>query len=156
MKKAVPDSVPPTNPKILAVLILILICLMIATGKAAFYPGQPSAWARLHEPQSISVADANKLLSDSGAYIESIKPAADITTETWNMKHRTGTWAIIVIFKKGPKGDVIQSVHMRCEISHFPSCTRTWDYPPGTAAPASIYQPAKAPSPPATTASVQN
>ncbi|WP_395746535.1 hypothetical protein [Prosthecobacter sp.] len=151
MKKADPDSLPRTDPKILAVLIVILIGLMIATFKAALYPSPPSSWSRLHEPQAISVADANKLLSDSGAYIDSIKPAADLTTETWNFKHRTGHWTILVCFKKTPKGDVIQSVHIRCEISHFPSLTRTWDYPPGTPAPAPTKQPPAPPSTPPTT-----
>jgi hypothetical protein len=133
MKIADPDSLPPTSPKTMAVLILILICLIIATAKAAFAPGQPAAWSRLHAPAAISVADANKLLSDSGAVIENIKPSADITTETWNMQHRTGRWTILVRFAKTPKGDVIQSVQIRCEISHLPSFTRTWDYPEPTA-----------------------
>ena len=153
MKLADPDSLPPTSPKTMAVLILILICLMAATFKAAFYPSPPSSWKSLQDPHAQSVADTNTLLSKSGAVIESIKPAADITTETWGMKHRTGTWTILVCFKKTPKGDAVQSIHIRCEISHFPAFTRTWDYPPGTTAPASSSTPAKAPPPPATTAS---
>lgn len=132
MKIADPDSLPPTDPKTLAILILILIGLMIATAKVALYPSPPSAWSKLHEPQAVSVADANKLLSDSGAYIENIKPVADITTETWNYKHRTGMWTLRLLFKKTPKGDVIQSFHVRCDITHFPSLTRTWDYPVGS------------------------
>lgn len=144
-KTADPDSLPPTSPKTMAVLIVILLGLMAATFKVALYPSPPAAWARLHEPATLSVADANKLLSDSGAVIESIKSADSITTETWNMRHRTGQWTILVCFSKTPKGDVIQSVHIRNEISRLPTFTRTWDFPPGSTAPAPT--PSKPPAP---------
>ncbi len=148
MNKADPDYQPaPSSPKTMAILILILIGLMVATFRAALYPAPPAAWARLHDPSAISVADANKLLSDSGAYIDSIKPTTDLTTETWGLKHRTGTWTLLVRFKKTPKADVIQSVQIRCDISHLPSLTRTWDYPAPTVA---AVQPV--PAPPSTTA----
>lgn len=144
MKLADPDSLPPTSPKTMAVLILILICLMAATFKAALYPSQPSAWKSLQNPQAQSVADTNTLLSKSGAIIENIKTTDAVTTETWNLRHRTGTWTVLVRFAKTPKGDVVQSIQIRSEISHLPAFTRTWDY---TAADA----PAPAPAPAAST-----
>lgn len=150
MKKADPDSLPPTSPRTMAVLILILIALMVATFKAALYPSPPAAWQPLQDPQARSVADTNTLLSKSGAVIESIKTTADITTETWTMRHRTGTWTVLVRFAKTPKGDAVQSIHIRSEISHLPAFTRTWDYPPGTSAPASKDAPS-ANAPPAAT-----
>ena len=129
MKLADPDTLPPTSPKTMAVLILILICLMAATIKAALYPAQPAAWTPLHVPHAQSVADTNTLLSKSGAIIEGIRTSANITTETWNLRHRTGQWSILVRLSKTPTGDVVQSIRIRCEISHLPSFTRTWDYP---------------------------
>jgi len=154
MKLADPDSLPPTSPKTMAVLILILLGLMVATFKAALYPTQPAAWKSLQDPQAQSVADTNTLLSKSGAIIESIKTTDAITTETWNLRHRTGQWTIIVRFAKTPKGDVVQSIQIRSEISHLPTFTRTWDYPPGTDSPASKDAPAAKAPPSATDAPV--
>lgn len=150
MKKADPDSLPPTSPRTMAVLIIILLCLMAATFKAALYPSPPSAWKSLQDPHAQSVADTNTLLSKSGAIIESIKTTDAVTTETWNLRHRTGTWTVLVRFAKTPKGDVVQSIQIRSEISHLPAFTRTWDYPPGTDIPASKDAPA-AKAPPAAT-----
>ena len=148
MKIADPDSLPPTSPKTMAVLIIILICLMAATFKAALYPSPPSAWKSLHDPQAQSVADTNTLLSKSGAVIENIKTTDAITTETWNLRHRTGTWTVLVRFAKTPKGDVVQSIQIRSEISHLPAFNRTWDYPAvAPSAPAASTPPSAPPAP---------
>ncbi|MHB1082461.1 MAG: hypothetical protein ACYC67_23925 [Prosthecobacter sp.] len=150
MKIADPDSLPPTSPKTMAVLIIILLCLMAATFKAALYPSQPAAWKSLQNPQAQSVADTNTLLSKSGAVIENIKTTDAITTETWNLRHRTGTWTVIVRFAKTPKGDVVQSIQIRSEISHLPAFTRTWDYPAAdSSAPAASTPPSAPPPAPA-------
>lgn len=150
MKLADPDSLPPTSPRTMAVLILILIGLMVATVKMALYPSPPAAWDRLHETGTLSQAEANTLLSGSGAHIESIKAGDPVTTETWYKNHRTGTWTVLIRFAKTPKGDTVQSVHIRSDISHLPYFTRTWDYPDTTSqaksAPSTSAQP---PSPPA-------
>lgn len=150
MKLADPDSLPPTSPKTMAVLILILICLMVATFKAALYPSQPSAWKSLQNPQAQSVADTNTLLSKSGAIIENIKTTDAVTTETWNLRHRTGTWIVLVRFAKTPKGDVVQSVQIRSEISHLPAFNRTWDYPAADSSVPAASAPTSAPPPAAT------
>ncbi|MBN8420030.1 MAG: hypothetical protein J0L73_14025 [Verrucomicrobia bacterium] len=142
MKLADPDSLPPTSPRTMAVLILILIGLMAATFKAALYPSPPAAWQPLQDPHAHSLADTNTVLSKSGAVIESIKPSGDITTETWNMRHRTGNWTVLVRFAKTPQGDAVRSIQIRSEISHLPAFTRTWDYPPVTNTPASKDAPA--------------
>jgi hypothetical protein len=143
MKLADPDSLPPTSPKTMAVLILILIGLMVATVKTALYPSPPAAWDRLREIGTLSLTDANTLLTSSGAHIESIKAGDPITTETWYKNHHTGTWTILIRFTKTPKGDVVQSVLIRNDISHLPYFTRTWDYPEKTSTPARA-QPAPA------------
>jgi hypothetical protein len=132
MKAAETNSAPPiprTSPVVLAVLILVLIGLVCATVKMTFYPSQPAALDRLHDPKGLSVADANELLSKSGAILDSVKAGVDTTTETWTYKHRTGSWGILVHFSKTAAGDVIDHVQMRCDVSNFPSFTRTWDYP---------------------------
>ncbi len=151
MKKADPDSLPPTSPKTMAVLILILIGLIIATAKASLYPSQPASWERLHTPHANSLADTNRILTESGAIIEAFKASQSTTTETWNMKHRTGNWTILVRYSKSPAGDAVQSIQIRREISHLPSFTTTWDYPepPAPAAPAITAQPAPAATTPA-------
>ena len=82
MKLADPDSLPPTSPKTMAALILILIGLMVATVKTALYPSPPAAWDRLRETGTLSLTDANTLLTSSGAHIESIKAGDPITTES--------------------------------------------------------------------------
>lgn len=130
MKIADPDSLPPTSPKTMVVLILILVGLIIATAKAALYPAQPATWAPLHNPGATSLADTNTLLTKSGAVIESIKASPDLTTETWTLRHRTGIWTVLVRYSKTPQGDVVRSVQIHSEISHLPSFTRTWNYPP--------------------------
>lgn len=131
------DKLPRTSPRTLAILILVLIGLIAANIRAYFYPSEPGAWARIHDPSTLSVAEANRILSESGAFIDSIKTTDNITTETWAYKNRSGTWTIIVRFAKKPTGDTITSVQIRSDINHFPSFTRTWDYPP-----LSVQQPA--------------
>ncbi|MDI1313269.1 hypothetical protein [Prosthecobacter sp.] len=129
MKKADPDSLPPTSAKTMALLVLLLIGLIIATAKASLYPSQPATWEQLHNPRANSLADTNRILTESGAIIEAFKASQATSTETWNMKHRTGTWTILVRYTKSPAGDAVQSIQIRREISHLPSFTRTWDYP---------------------------
>ena len=129
MKLAAPDSLPPTSPRTMAVLILILLGLMVATVKTALYPSPPAAWDRLHETRTLSQTEATTLLSSTGAHIESIKAGDPVTTQTWYKNHRTGTWTILIRSTKTPKGLAVQSVHIRSDISHLPYFTRTWDYP---------------------------
>lgn len=128
------EKLPPTPPGVMAVLIVILIGLMFATYRACFYPSPPAAWQTIHEKPDLPMTQVNEILSKSGATIDSIKPQPDGTLETWQLKHRTGTWTIEVRLKKTPAGVVYSSEQVRCYITNFPSFTRTWDYP--AAAPA--------------------
>ena len=77
------------------------------------------------------MAEVNRILSESGAIIDSVKAKPDGSVETWNLKHRTGSWKIIVNLKKTPEGVVYDSETVTCDISHLPSFTRTWEYPVG-------------------------
>lgn len=135
----------------MVVLIVILIGLMFATYRAYFYPSPPAAWKTIHEKPDLPMAQVNDILSKSGATIDSIKPLPEGTVETWQLKHRTGTWTIEVRLKKTPAGVVYESEHTTCYITNFPSHTRTWDYPepaqgsaPASSAPASAAAPASA------------
>ena len=123
------EKIPPTPPGVLAILIVILIGLMIATGYACFYPSVPSSWKTIHETPNLPMAQVNDILSKSGASVDSIKQVPDGTLETWQFKHRTGTWTIEVKLKKTPTGVVYSSEKVSCYITNFPSFTRTWEYP---------------------------
>ena len=124
------EKLPPTPPAVMAVLVLILLGLMAATFKYTFYPVLPAAWSKIHETPAMPMADVNKILSDSGGIIDSIKAVPGGSIETWKKPHRTGTWQITVNLKNSPAGVVYASEQVRCDITHFPSFTRTWDYPP--------------------------
>ena len=128
------EKVPPTPPAVMAILILVLIGLMIATGRAALYPPMPPTWKTIHETPAMPMAEVNRILSESGAIIDSVKAKPDGSIETWNLKHRTGTWKITVDLKKTPEGVVYSSETVRCDISNLPSFTRTWEYPEPKAA----------------------
>lgn len=142
------EKLPPTPPAVMAVLIIILIGLMFATYQAYFYPSLPATWKAIHEKPDLPMTQVNDILSKSGATIDSIKPLPEGTLETWQLKHRTGTWTIEVRLKKTPAGVVYGSEQVRCYITNFPSFTRTWDYP-ATAATAGSAS-AATPSPVAT------
>lgn len=124
------EKLPPTPPAVMAVLILILLGLMAATFKYTFYPVMPAAWSKIHETPAMPMADVNKTLSDAGAIIDFIKAVPGGSVETWKKPHRTGTWQITVNLKNTPAGVVYASEQVRCDITHFPSFTRIWDYPP--------------------------
>lgn len=123
------DKLPPTPPGVMAVLIVILIGLMFATYRAYFHPSPPATWKTIHEKPDLPMTQVNEILSKSGATIDSIKPFPDGTLETWQLKHRTGTWTMEVKLKKTPSGLVYASEQVRCYITNFPSFTRSWDYP---------------------------
>ncbi|OYW74400.1 MAG: hypothetical protein B7Z37_18045 [Verrucomicrobia bacterium 12-59-8] len=123
------EKIPPTPPAVMAVLIVVLLCLMGATFKYTFYPNPPPAWSKIHDTPAMPMADVNKILSESGAVIDTIKAVPGGSVETWQKSHRTGTWQIIVNLKQTPAGAVYASEQVRCDISNFPSFTRTWEYP---------------------------
>ena len=113
----------------MAVLITILLILMGLTAQKSLYPTPPKAWERVHSAPALPMADVNKMLSDSGAIIESVKALPDGTVENWQLRHRTGQWKLTVNLKKTPAGVMYRSSTITCEISHLPSFTRTWEYP---------------------------
>lgn len=123
------EKLPSTPPAVMAVLIVILIGLMAATYRAYFYPSPPAVWKTIREKADLPMTQVNEILSKSGATIDSIKPLPEGTVETWQLKHRTGTWTLEIRLKKTPAGLVYGSEKMSCYITNFPSFTRTWDYP---------------------------
>ena len=123
------DKLPPTSPKVMSVLIVLLLILVFATGKATFYPKPPVLWSSIHEKPNLPIDDVNRILLESHALLGSVKTEEGGASETWQLNHRTGTWSLQVNFKKTPEGLVYDSEQVRCDISNFPSFTRTWDYP---------------------------